>query len=189
VFGTASPEHRRRAKAVNFGIIYGISAFGLAQQLGVPKAEAAGIIERYFAAYPEIKAWMDATIAAARKDGCVATLFGRTVFTPHIHDKNGALRQFAERAAVNAPLQGSAADLLRRAMVRLDAALHEQQLASRLLLQVHDELIIECPDDEAEVVTQLARKIMVGAALPLVSLSVPLVVEAAAGQTWGAAHG
>ncbi|MFN5589126.1 MAG: DNA polymerase, partial [Holosporales bacterium] len=189
VFGTASPEHRRRAKAVNFGIIYGISAFGLAQQLGVPKAEAAGIIERYFAAYPEIKAWMDATIAAARNDGCVTTLFGRTVFTPHIHDKNGALRQFAERAAVNAPLQGSAADLLRRAMVRLDAALHEQQLASRLLLQVHDELIIECPDDEAEVVTQLARKIMVGAALPLVSLSVPLVVEAAAGQTWGAAHG
>jgi DNA polymerase-1 len=189
VFGTASPEHRRRAKAVNFGIIYGISAFGLAQQLGVPKAEAAGIIERYFAAYPEIKAWMDATIAAARNDGCVTTLFGRTVFTPHIHDKNGALRQFAERAAVNAPLQGSAADLLRRAMVRLDAALHEQQLASRLLLQVHHELIIECPDDEAEVVTQLARKIMVGAALPLVSLSVPLVVEAAAGQTWGAAHG
>ncbi|MFN9323709.1 MAG: DNA polymerase I [Holosporales bacterium] len=189
VFGTASPEHRRRAKAVNFGIIYGISAFGLAQQLGVPKAEAAGIIERYFAAYPEIKAWMDATIAAARNDGCVTTLFGRTVFTPHIHDKNGALRQIAERAAVNAPLQGSAADLLRRAMVRLDTALHEQQLASRLVLQVHDELILECPDDEAEVVTQLARKIMVGAALPLVSLSVPLVVEAAAGQTWGAAHG
>lgn len=189
VFGTSSPEHRRRAKAVNFGIIYGISAFGLAQQLGVPKAEAAGIIERYFAAYPEIKTWMEATIHTARQNGFIATLFGRTVFTPHIHDKNGALRQFAERAAVNAPLQGSAADLLRRAMVRLDRALQEQQLASRLVLQVHDELILECPRDEAEVVTQLARKIMVGAALPLVSLSVPLVVEAAAGQTWGAAHG
>ncbi|MCA3269095.1 MAG: DNA polymerase I, partial [Thalassospira sp.] len=142
VFGEGNADTRRRAKAVNFGIIYGISAFGLAAQLGIPQRDAQQVIDRYFAAYPGIRQYMDTTIAFARKHGYVETLFGRTVWTATINDKNGGLRQFAERAAINAPLQGTAADVIKRAMPRVVAALRAKGFAAQLILQVHDELIL-----------------------------------------------
>lgn len=188
VFGEGNADTRRRAKAVNFGIIYGISAFGLAAQLGIPQRDAQQVIDRYFAAYPGIRQYMDATIAFARKHGYVETLFGRTVWTATINDKNGGLRQFAERAAINAPLQGTAADIIKRAMPRVVAALRAKGFAAQLILQVHDELILEAPLGEAEAVTALAKNIMEQAALPVVSLRVPLVVDAGQGAHWGAAH-
>jgi DNA polymerase-1 len=178
------PGLRRRAKAINFGIIYGISAFGLAAQLGIPQGEARAYIEAYFARYPEIRAYMDATKEEARANGFVLTAFGRKVYTPGIKDKNGAMRAFAERAAINGPIQGGAADIIKRAMAVLPGALTDAGLSARLLLQVHDELVLEAPDAEAEATVAVVKRIMEGAA----ELSVPLLVEAGIADNWGLAH-
>jgi len=175
---------RRRAKAINFGIIYGISPFGLAAQLGIPQGEARRYIEAYFARYPEIRSYMERTKEEAREHGFVTTAFGRKVYTPGIKDKNGAMRAFAERAAINGPIQGGAADIIKRAMTRLPAALIEAGLSARLLLQVHDELVLEAPDAEAAATAALVKQVMEGAA----SLSVPLLVEAGIADSWDEAH-
>ncbi len=141
-------EVRRRAKAINFGIIYGISAFGLANQLGIPREEAGAYIKKYFERFPGIRAYMDATREFCRKNGYVTTIFGRKCHYPDITASNPSIRSFNERAAINARLQGSAADIIRRAMIRMDDALAKERLAARMLLQVHDELIFEVPDAE-----------------------------------------
>ena len=170
------PMTRRRAKAINFGIIYGISGFGLARQLGITPGEARTYIDAYFVRYPGIRAYMERTKEEARINGYVTTPFGRRCWVPGIADKNPARRGYAERQAINAPLQGGAADIIKRAMVRLPRALAEAGLKSRLLLQVHDELLFEAPEDEAPALTALARQVMESAA----TLSVPLVVETGA---------
>lgn len=175
---------RRRAKAINFGIIYGISAFGLARQLGISAGEAKSYIDAYFKRYPEIRAYMDATKEQARTDGFVLTPFGRRCWVPRIKDKIPALRAYAERQAINAPLQGGAADIIKRAMILLPKALKDAGLGAKLLLQVHDELLFETPDGEAEQAAKLAQEVMQSAA----SLSVPLVVETGIGKNWGKAH-
>tara|TARA_R110000868_G_scaffold1158_8_gene8917 strand:- start:3370 stop:6276 length:2907 start_codon:yes stop_codon:yes gene_type:complete len=182
------PSVRRRAKAINFGIIYGISAFGLANQLGIPRGEAAEYIERYFARFPGIRAYMDATKKSAHENGYVETIFGRRVHLPAIHSKNGAERSFMERAAINAPIQGSAADIIRRAMIRMPDALKSAKLSARMLLQVHDELIFEVPEAEAEKTAKLVAKVMVSACEPALTLSVPLEVDARAADNWDEAH-
>ncbi|SIS46433.1 DNA polymerase I [Insolitispirillum peregrinum] len=178
------PMIRRRAKAINFGIIYGISAFGLARQLGISRGEAQAFIDAYFARFPEILAYMERTKDEARKNGFVRTLFGRKCFTPGIGEKNPTLRGFAERSAINAPIQGGAADIIKRAMIALPAALQAAGLQARLLLQVHDELVLEVPEAEADATAALVRQVMEGAA----SLSVPLVVETGVADTWAEAH-
>lgn len=175
---------RRRAKAINFGIIYGISAFGLARQLGISSGEAKAYIDAYFKRYPEIRSYMDSTKAQARTDGFVLTPFGRRCWVPRIKDKIPALRAYAERQAINAPLQGGAADIIKRAMVKLPKALKDAGLGTKLLLQVHDELLFESPDDEAEKAAALVKDVMQNAA----NLSVPLVVETGIGKNWGKAH-
>ena len=143
-------EVRRRAKAINFGIIYGISAFGLANQLGIPRDEAGAYIRKYFERFPGIRDYMEATKKQARADGFVRTIFGRKCHFPRINASNPSERAFNERAAINAPIQGAAADIIRRAMVRMDGALATAKLDARMLLQVHDELVFEAPDDEVE---------------------------------------
>lgn len=182
------PSIRRRAKAINFGIIYGISAFGLANQLGIGRGEAAAYIDKYFERFPGIRAYMEAAKAEARSKGYVTTLFGRRAHYPGITDKNPAMRAFNERAAINAPIQGSAADIIRRAMIRMDAALDEARLSARMLLQVHDELVFEVPEAEVEATIPLVKRVMENAAEPAVRLAVPLVVEARAAANWEEAH-
>ncbi len=181
-------EIRRRAKAINFGIIYGISAFGLANQLGIPRGEADSYIKKYFERFPGIRDYMDTTKAFARETGYVETIFGRRIHIRDVRAQNAALRAFGERQAINAPLQGSAADIIRRAMVRLAPALAEHDLDAQLLLQVHDELVIETKDDHANKVCEVARAVMEKAMLPAVQLKVPLVVDARAGKNWDEAH-
>jgi DNA polymerase I len=181
-------EIRRRAKAVNFGIVYGISAFGLANQLGIPQDEAGAYIRTYFERFPGIRAYMDATRALVRRQGFVTTLFGRKVNIPMIASRSVAERQFAERAAINAPIQGAAADVMRRAMIRMPPALAAAGLKARMLLQVHDELVFEAPVDEAQALCVLAREVMSRAAEPAVHFSVPLVVDARAAANWDEAH-
>jgi DNA polymerase I len=178
------PMTRRRAKAINFGIIYGISGFGLARQLGTTPGEARGYIDAYFARYPAIRTYMERTKEEARSNGYVTSLFGRRCWIPGIGDKNPARRAYAERQAINAPLQGGAADIIKRAMVRLPAALRESGLTARLLLQVHDELLFEAPEAEVQALSALTKQVMEGAA----TLSVPLVVETGSGRTWADAH-
>jgi DNA polymerase-1 len=178
------PAIRRKAKAINFGIIYGISAFGLAQQLGIGNGEAKQYIDAYFARYPEIRRYMDQTKEQARKQGFVATPFGRKCRVPGIADRNPAVRAFSERAAINAPIQGGAADIIKRAMVRLPAALAAEGLAARMLLQVHDELIFEVPDAEVEATRAVVKRVMEGAAM----LDVPLLVEIGVADSWADAH-
>jgi DNA polymerase I len=178
------PMTRRRAKAINFGIIYGISGFGLARQLGITPGEARTYIDAYFLRYPGIRTYMDRTKDEARINGYVSTAFGRRCWVPGIADKNPARRAYAERQAINAPLQGGAADIIKRAMVRLPKALAEAGLRSRLLLQVHDELLFEAPETEVAALTELAKRVMENAAV----LSVPLVVETGSGRTWADAH-
>ncbi len=179
---------RRRAKAINFGIIYGISAFGLANQLSIPQGEAGEYIKTYFERFPGIRAYMDGMRALVREQAFVTTIFGRKVNIPMIRGKSVGERQFAERAAINAPIQGAAADVIRRAMVRMPAALEAVGLSARMLLQVHDELVFEAPEAEAEAVCALARQVMERAAEPAVALSVPLVVDARAAANWDEAH-
>ncbi|MEH6546055.1 MAG: DNA polymerase I [Sneathiella sp.] len=182
------PMMRRSAKAINFGIIYGISAFGLARQLDVPRGEAQGYIESYFTQYPGIRDYMDETKAFCHETGYVETIFGRRVHLPGINDKNGARRGFSERAAINAPIQGSAADIIKRAMIRLPGALEDAGLSARMLLQVHDELIFEVPDAETADTAALVKTVMEKAALPAIDITVPLVVDAGIGDNWGEAH-
>ncbi len=181
-------EVRRRAKAINFGIIYGISAFGLSQQLSIPQGEAADYIKAYFARFPGIRDYMDRTKAFCREHGYVTTIFGRKCFLPGIKDSNPARRAFSERAAVNAPLQGAAADIIKRAMIRLPGRLKAEGLSARMLLQVHDELVFEVPEAEVERTAPVIREVMEASHQPMVTLTVPLVVETGAATSWAAAH-
>jgi DNA polymerase-1 len=181
-------EIRRRAKAINFGIVYGISAFGLANQLGIAREEAGAYIRKYFERFPGIRDYIDTTKAFAKKNGYVFTLFGRKCHYPEINVSNASIRSFNERAAVNARLQGSAADIIRRAMVRMDAALAAKKLAAQMLLQVHDELVFEVPEAEVEKTLPVIKKVMEDAPHPAVSLSLPLQVDAHAADNWDAAH-
>ncbi|MEH6698707.1 MAG: DNA polymerase I [Brevundimonas sp.] len=183
-----SSETRRRAKAINFGIIYGISAFGLAAQLGIDNSEAGAYIKTYFERFPGIRTYMDRIKGEVKQAGFVTTLFGRRIHIPAIHSKSGAERQFGERAAINAPIQGTAADIIRRAMIRMPDALKAEGLETRMLLQVHDELVFEAPEAEADRAIAVIRRVMEGAAEPAVSLSVPLVVDARAASNWDDAH-
>jgi len=178
------PMVRRRAKAINFGIIYGISAFGLANQLGIGQPEARDYIAKYFLRYPGIRDYMERTKDYARKNGYVKTPFGRKIHLKYINEKAQGMRAFAERAAINAPLQGGAADIIKKAMIKLPGALKAARLEGRMLLQVHDELLFEVPDKEIDKSKEVARKVMEGAA----TLSVPLVVETGVGDNWAAAH-
>ncbi len=182
------PDVRRRAKAINFGIIYGISAFGLANQLGIGREEAGTYIKKYFERFPGIRDYMDATKAFCREYGYVATLFGRKMHYPEIKASNPSLRAFNERAAINARLQGSAADIIRRAMIRIAPALAAAKLTGRMLLQVHDELIFEVPDAEVARTLPVVSSVMANAPMPAVSLNVPLQVEARAADNWDEAH-
>jgi DNA polymerase-1 len=179
---------RRRAKAINFGIIYGISAFGLGQQIGVPQAEAAAYIRAYFDRFPAIRAYMERIKTDCRRTGYVETIFGRKCFIPAIRDANPARRAGAERQAINAPLQGSAADIIKRAMARIPAALARERLRARMLLQVHDELLFEAPEAEVEHTAQIVKAVMEGACAPHCELSVPLVVETGWAESWDEAH-
>ncbi|BEV46054.1 DNA polymerase I [Afipia carboxidovorans] len=181
-------EVRRRAKAINFGIIYGISAFGLANQLGIPREEAGAYIKKYFERFPGIRAYMDATRDFCREHGYVTTLFGRKCHYPDIKASNPSLRAFNERAAINARLQGTAADIIRRAMIRMEDALTQKKLAARMLLQVHDELVFEVPDSEVDKTLPVIREVMEQAPFPATALSVPLRVDARAADNWDEAH-
>ena len=182
------PMVRRRAKAINFGIIYGISAFGLANQLGISRTEAKDYIASYFEKFPGIRQYMDDTIVSAKANGFVETIFGRRTYVGGVNDKNPAMRGYAERQAINAPIQGSAADVIRRAMIRMPAALKKKKLSARMLLQVHDELIFEAPKEEADATCALVSEVMTGAPAPAVNLSVQLDVDARAGKNWDEAH-
>jgi len=188
VFGEVNRDTRARAKTINFSIIYGISAFGLAQRLSIDRGEAARYIELYFSRFPGIRNYMAETIEAAKADGFVSTLFGRKCHVPLIASRNGSERQFAERAAVNARVQGTAADIIKRAMVQMPAALTDAGLSARMLLQVHDELVFEVPTGETEATETIVRQVMENAHKPLVTLSVPLGVEVGSGASWGDAH-
>ncbi|QWG12916.1 DNA polymerase I [Bradyrhizobium sediminis] len=181
-------EVRRRAKAINFGIIYGISAFGLANQLGIAREEASAYIKKYFERFPGIRAYMDATRDFCRSHGYVETLFGRKCHYPDIKASNASIRSFNERAAINARLQGTAADIIRRAMTRMEDALAEKKLSAQMLLQVHDELIFEVPDNEVAATLPVVQHVMQDAPFPAVVLSVPLHVDARAANNWDEAH-
>lgn len=178
------PMIRRQAKAINFGIIYGISAFGLGRQLGIGRGEASDYIKAYFEKYPGIRDYMEDTKESARTDGFVTTLYGRKVYVPGINEKSSAHRAFAERAAINAPIQGGAADIIKRAMLKLPGALKSKNLKAKMLLQVHDELVLEVPKDELDKTAETAIQVMENVA----SLRVPLVVDTGHGKNWDEAH-
>jgi DNA polymerase-1 len=184
VFGVpplmVTPDHRRQAKVVNFGIVYGLSAFGLSQSLGIEPSEAKQFINNYFERYSGVRKFIDQTLDEARRDGKVSTLFGRVRPIPDINGKNANLRGFAERTAVNTPLQGTAADLIKIAMIRIDTSLREQGLKSRMTLQVHDELVFEVPETEIDSMRRLVRDHMEN----VHPLSVPLLVEIGVGKNW-----
>jgi DNA polymerase-1 len=175
-----TPEARREAKAVNFGIVYGISGFGLAAQLGIPRGEAEKYIKNYFARYAGVREFIDRTIAEVRLTGVTRTLFGRERPIPDMNSRNGNSRGFAERTAVNTPLQGTAADLIKLAMVRIDGLLTAGGYHSAMLLQVHDELVFECPPEEVAGVSDLVKRQMEGA----YDLAVPLLVDIGVGDNW-----
>jgi DNA polymerase-1 len=180
---------RRRAKAINFGIIYGISAFGLANQLGISREEAGLYIKTYFERFPGIRDYMEATKKRVHETGYVETIFGRRIHYPEVNTKNPSVRGFLERAAINAPIQGSAADVIRRAMIRMESALADAKLeTARMLLQVHDELVFEVSEREADALIKTARSVMEGAAAPAVHFTVPIHVDAKAAANWEAAH-
>jgi len=192
MFGTPvegmDPVIRRQAKAINFGIIYGISAFGLARNLGIGRGEAQDYIDAYFEKFPGIQRYMDETKDLARRQGFVSTLFGRKVHIQNIKDSNFNKRGGAERQAINAPIQGTAADVIRRAMIRLPDAIAAKKLDAKMLLQVHDELVFEVPESQADDLIALAKDVMVNAPEPVLKLDVPLVVDAGKGMTWDEAH-
>ncbi|MFH6781745.1 MULTISPECIES: DNA polymerase I [Methylobacterium] len=183
-----TPDLRRRAKTINFGIIYGISAFGLADRLGIPQGEASAFIKQYFERFPGIRAYIDDTKKICRDKGYVTTLFGRVCHYPQIRSNNPQERASVERQAINAPIQGTAADIIRRAMARMEGALSEAGLSTRMLLQVHDELVFEAPDDEVDRALPIIARVMEEAPHPAVSLRVPLAVEAKAATNWQEAH-
>ena len=180
-----TPDIRRKAKAINFGVIYGISGFGLARNLRIPRKEAQGFIDRYFERFPGIRTYMDATVEYAKEHKYVKTLFGRKIHTPEMGSK-GPRAGFAKRAAINAPIQGSAADIIRRAMVRMPEAI--DGMPAKMLLQVHDELIFEVEEGAVDAVTKVVRDVMEGASMPAVKLDVPLIVDAGVGANWAEAH-
>ena len=184
VYGVAldqvSPAMRSSAKAVNFGIVYGISDFGLAKNIGVSRREAADFIERYFAQYPAVRAFMDRCVKTAKEQGYVATLLGRRRAIPELRSSNYNTRSFGERAAMNTPVQGSAADIIKVAMVRVHRALQEEGLRAKLILQVHDELIVDAPAEEAQAVERLLKREMEGA----YPLDAPLVADVKSGASW-----
>ena len=182
------PMIRRRAKAINFGIIYGISAFGLANQLGIGREEAGAYIKKYFERFPGIRDYMESTKKFAREHGYVTTIFGRRCHYPQINSSNPSERAFNERAAINAPIQGTAADIIRRAMIRMEEALHKKKLKADMLLQVHDELIFEVPDAEVDATISIVKKVMEDAPHPAIQLAVPLQVDARAAKNWDEAH-
>ncbi|MBV8908995.1 MAG: DNA polymerase I, partial [Sphingomonas sp.] len=190
VFGTVDRETRNKAKTINFAILYGSSAWGIASRMGLAREEGKAIIDRYFERFPGIRAFMHSTLAFAREHGFTQTLFGRrTHFEPNIRSPNPSIRAGAERAAINAPIQGTSADLIKRAMARMDDALAEAGLADvRMLLQVHDELVFEVPDGKEEAASAVIKQVMANAAEPAMKLDVPLDVEVGWGEHWGAAH-
>ncbi len=189
LFGEVNRDTRGKAKTINFAILYGISAFGLAGRLGVERADAQAMIDRYFDRFPGVRNYIAATIAEVRDRGYVSTLFGRKTWLPGIRSKAMNERQSAERQAVNAPIQGTCADIIKRAMARMPGALADAGLTgTRMLLQVHDELVFEVPEVEAERAGAAIRATMEGASLPHVELSVPLGVEIGTGANWGDAH-
>ena len=176
---------RRQAKAINFGVIYGISGFGLARNLRIPRAEAQGFIDRYFERFPGIKEYMDQTVAFAKEHNRVETLFGRVIHTPEINAK-GPTAGFAKRAAINAPIQGTAADIIRRAMIKMPSAI--DQLPAKMLLQVHDELLFEVREDAVDSLIETAKDVMETACDPVLNIDVPLIVDAGQGAHWAEAH-
>jgi len=188
VFGVplqnVSADQRRSAKAINFGLIYGMSAFGLAKQLGIGRGEAQKYVDLYFERYPGVRRYMDETKQKAREAGFVETLFGRRLYLPEIQSRNQALRQYAERSAINAPMQGTAADIIKRAMIQVDAWLRTSKAKARLIMQVHDELVLEVPDAAVPTLVQQIRDHMAHAA----ELNVPLKVDVGIGRNWDEAH-
>jgi len=177
-------EQRRYAKVINFGLIYGMSAFGLARQLGLERAAAQQYMDRYFARYPGVAEYMRTTREQAREQGFVETVFGRRLWLPEIRGGNGMRRQAAERAAINAPMQGTAADLIKLAMIAVQGWIEKDELKTRMIMQVHDELVLEVPDDELDNVRHTLPKLMTEVA----KLSVPLVVDVGVGMNWDKAH-
>ena len=177
-------DMRRKAKTANFGIIYGISAFGLSERLDIPRKEATALIEGYFTSFPDVKNYMDKSIETARKDGFVQTLFGRKRYLPDINSQNANVRSFAERNAINAPIQGTAADIIKIAMVKIDAELTKLNLKTEMILQVHDELVFNVPNSELELVRQIVKTEMENT----VKLNVPLIADIGVGQNWLEAH-
>ena len=188
VFGASmaevSPEQRRAAKAINFGLIYGMSAFGLARQLGIDRGSARRYVDRYFERYPAVKEYMDATRIRARETGYVETVFKRRLYLPDIAARNAARRQYAERTAINAPMQGTAADIIKRAMIEIDKKLLRSEKNIRMIMQVHDELVFEVAEAEVVEYSGEIRNLMSGAA----ALSVPLIVDIGTGANWDEAH-
>jgi len=188
VFGVfpqmVSPDMRRQAKVINFGILYGMSAFGLAKELGVPQKIAQAYIDGYFARYKKVRDYLDGILEGARRDGFVCTLLNRRRYLPELKSNVPAIRQFAERMAINAPIQGSAADLIKIAMVNIDRLLAKNNLSARLIMQVHDELVVEAPVKEKEEVMELVKREME----EVIKLKVPLKVEIATGKNWDEAH-
>jgi DNA polymerase-1 len=188
VFGVAldavSGDQRRSAKAINFGLIYGMSAFGLARQLGIARGAAQSYVELYFARYPGVRRYMDATREQARREGFVETVFGRRLYLPEINSRNRAMQQYAERSAINAPMQGTAADIIKRAMISVEAWCQASPVPARLIMQVHDELVLEVREDGVEQASAALRAHMADAA----QLAVPLKVEVGSGLNWDQAH-
>ena len=175
---------RRKAKAVNFGLIYGMSAFGLAKQLDVSRSDAQTYINAYFARYPGVKKYMDDTRILAKEQGYVETLFGRRLYLPEIDSRNAALRQYAERTAINAPMQGTAADIIKRAMLSVDEWLLRGEIDAKMIMQVHDELVFEINAQDVDVAVEKIKSLMSGAA----ELNVPLIVDVGVGNNWDEAH-
>jgi DNA polymerase-1 len=188
IFGVApedvESEQRRYAKVINFGLIYGMSAFGLAQNLGIERGAASNYIERYFQRFAGVKQYMDETRLSAKAKGYVETVFGRRLWLPEINSPNGPRRAGAERAAINAPMQGTAADLIKLAMIAVQDWIETDKLDTRMIMQVHDELVLEVPEGELELVKQKLPELMAGVA----SLKVPLVAETGVGSNWEEAH-
>ncbi len=188
VFGveleTVTADQRRLAKTINFGLIYGMSPFGLARQLGIDRGSAQKYVERYFTRYPGVKRFMDNTRLQARETGYVETVYGRRLYLPDIRSSNKQMQQYAERSAINAPMQGTAADIIKRAMISVDAWCEREDVPARLIMQVHDELVLEVREDCVESIASAVRERMVGAA----ELAVPLRVDLGTGANWDEAH-
>ncbi len=181
-------DMRRKAKAINFGIIYGISSYGLAKQISVSNSEAESFLRSYFSKFPEIKTFMNDTISFCRKNGFVKTLFERKCHFPNINDKNHSIKTFQERACINAPIQGTAADILRLAMIKIDKKITDKEIDANLLIQVHDELLVECNDKIVSLTKKQIAIEMENATDPLVKFSIPLTVDVKSGNNWNEAH-